>query len=159
PRPAADSEQILRLAALYSERAVAQAATGNWDTAREWYTQAIQALGTLPQAQLHAQDSWRSLFQALAGRSRALATLGLRNESLQDWDQALELANHFSRPRTDTMVGPPGKPLIWGADAIAGAPFVFEDRKNPGTLIGYEMDLAKALERQMGRPIQFKQHE
>src|SRR5262249_41525357 len=56
PRPAADSEQILRLAALYSERAVAQAATGNWDTAREWYTQAIQALGTLPQAQLHAQD-------------------------------------------------------------------------------------------------------
>src|SRR5262249_11136071 len=39
-----------------------------------------------------------------------------------------------------------------------GAPFVFEDPKNPGTLIGYEMDLAKALAREMGRPIQFKQH-
>jgi ABC-type amino acid transport substrate-binding protein len=158
PGADADAERALRLGALYSERAVAQAAAGNWNAARDWYTQAIQTLGTVPQAQLSAQDSWRSLFQALAGRSRILAALGLRTESLQDWDQALELANRFSRPSPDPIVGPAGKPLIWGADAIAGAPFVFEDPKNPGTLIGYEMDLAKALARQMGRPIQFKQH-
>lgn len=40
--------------------------------------------------------------------------------------------------------------LLWGADVIGGVPYVYEDPKNPGSYIGFEMDIAKAIARQMG---------
>ncbi len=33
---------------------------------------------------------------------------------------------------------------------IGGIPYVYEDPKNPGTYIGFEMDIAKAIARQLG---------
>lgn len=38
--------------------------------------------------------------------------------------------------------------LRWGADPI-GAPYVFQDPKNPRRIIGFEVDLAEALGRQL----------
>ncbi|MDB5340177.1 MAG: Cystine transporter, permease protein, partial [Planctomycetaceae bacterium] len=51
------------------------------------------------------------------------------------------------------------KPLIWAADAEGGAPYIFKDPKDPRHNIGFEVDLAKALSRELGRPIQFKQYQ
>ncbi len=47
--------------------------------------------------------------------------------------------------------------LRWGADAQGGAPYVFQDPTDPNHLIGFEVDLADALARELGvraRPIQ-----
>jgi polar amino acid transport system substrate-binding protein len=52
-----------------------------------------------------------------------------------------------------------GKPLIWAADAEGGAPYVFKDPKDPSQYLGFEKDIADALSRELGRPIQFKQYE
>ena len=51
------------------------------------------------------------------------------------------------------------KPLIWAADAEGGAPYVYKDPQDPQRNIGFEVDLAKALARELGRPIQFKQYQ
>jgi polar amino acid transport system substrate-binding protein len=40
--------------------------------------------------------------------------------------------------------------LLWGSDAEGGAPYVFPDPKNPSRLIGFEVDLAKAIARELG---------
>ena len=40
--------------------------------------------------------------------------------------------------------------LLWGADAEGGAPYVYTDPQNPGTLIGFEYDLADALAARLG---------
>lgn len=40
--------------------------------------------------------------------------------------------------------------LLWGADVIGGVPYVYEDPENPGTYIGFEMDIAKAVARELG---------
>jgi len=40
--------------------------------------------------------------------------------------------------------------LMWGADVVGGIPFVYEDPDNPGTYIGFEVDISKAIARQMG---------
>jgi polar amino acid transport system substrate-binding protein len=53
----------------------------------------------------------------------------------------------------------PQSPLYWGADAEGGAPYVFKDPKNPDKNIGFEVDIAEALTRELGRPIHFKQYE
>ncbi|MGC8916898.1 MAG: ABC transporter substrate-binding protein/permease [Thermoanaerobaculum sp.] len=58
------------------------------------------------------------------------------------------------------LAGPPravGEPLVWGADAEGGAPYVFYDGK--GHLAGFEVDIARALERHLGRPVVFKQYD
>jgi polar amino acid transport system substrate-binding protein len=47
------------------------------------------------------------------------------------------------------------KPLLWGADPDGGIPYVFQDPNDPATTIGFEMDLARALEKELGRPIKF----
>ncbi len=47
--------------------------------------------------------------------------------------------------------------LRWGADAQGGAPYVFQDPTDPNHLIGFEVDLADALARELGvraRPVQ-----
>lgn len=49
-------------------------------------------------------------------------------------------------------------PLVWGADAEGGAPYVFYHRES-GELVGFEVDLARALERRLGRPIVFRQYD
>jgi len=50
----------------------------------------------------------------------------------------------------------PAKPLIWGADPDGGIPYVFVDPENPEKIIGVEVELAEALSRELGRPIQFQ---
>src|SRR5437016_191747 len=49
----------------------------------------------------------------------------------------------------------PRGPLLWGADPDGGIPYVFQDPDNPAQTIGFEMDLAHALERVLGREIKF----
>jgi polar amino acid transport system substrate-binding protein len=51
------------------------------------------------------------------------------------------------------------RPLFWAADAEGGAPYAFNDPDNPNRVIGFEADLAEALAKELGRPIQFKQHD
>ncbi len=40
--------------------------------------------------------------------------------------------------------------LQWGSDYVAGAPYVFKDPKNPANLIGFEVDIMKAVANEMG---------
>ena len=40
--------------------------------------------------------------------------------------------------------------LLWGSDAEGGAPYVFPDPRQPSRLIGFEVDLARAIAREMG---------
>ncbi|MCI0376064.1 MAG: ABC transporter substrate-binding protein/permease [Gemmataceae bacterium] len=49
------------------------------------------------------------------------------------------------------------KPIKWGGDTDGGFPYVFADRIDPEKVIGFEMDLAQALEKEIGRPIVFEQ--
>jgi polar amino acid transport system substrate-binding protein len=53
---------------------------------------------------------------------------------------------------------PPAE-LRWGGDAEGGAPFVFPDPKNPRDIIGFEVDLANAVGREMGRNAVFVQNQ
>lgn len=40
--------------------------------------------------------------------------------------------------------------LLWGSDAEGGAPYVFPDPKDPSRLIGFEVDIANAIARELG---------
>lgn len=40
--------------------------------------------------------------------------------------------------------------LLWGSDAEGGAPYVFPDPNDPSRLIGFEVDLARAIARELG---------
>jgi hypothetical protein len=40
----------------------------------------------------------------------------------------------------------PAKTLRWGGDSSGGAPFVFQDPKNPAITVGFEADLADWLD-------------
>ncbi|MCS7044874.1 MAG: ABC transporter substrate-binding protein/permease [Gemmataceae bacterium] len=51
------------------------------------------------------------------------------------------------------------KPIRWGADTDGGFPYVFADPADPNKVIGFEMDLARALEGEIGRPIEFVQRQ
>jgi polar amino acid transport system substrate-binding protein len=46
---------------------------------------------------------------------------------------------------------PPPKSFRWGADREGGGPYIYPDPKEPSRVIGFEVDLANALGRQMGR--------
>lgn len=125
---------------------------GQWADAVNRYSQAIQTLERVP-----LQDqNWRPLVRALVGRSTALSRLDRRADALRDWDRAVEIANRHTRAAPAQP--PKGKPLIWAADAEGGAPYVFADPMNPKKLIGFEVDLAEALARELGRPLEFKQY-
>src|SRR4029453_15465496 len=39
----------------------------------------------------------------------------------------------------------PGKPLLWGADAEGGAPYEFQDPRDPSRIIGFEVDIIDAI--------------
>ncbi len=47
--------------------------------------------------------------------------------------------------------GPPAKSFRWGADREGGGPYTYPDPNEPSRVIGFEVDLANALGRQMGR--------
>jgi polar amino acid transport system substrate-binding protein len=53
----------------------------------------------------------------------------------------------------------PITPLRWAADAEGGAPFIFKDPANPRREIGFEVDLAAALAKQLQRSIVHEQYE
>ena len=40
--------------------------------------------------------------------------------------------------------------LLWGADAEGGAPYAFPDPKDPSELVGFEVDLAQSIARELG---------
>ncbi|MGF1580865.1 MAG: ABC transporter permease subunit [Gemmataceae bacterium] len=48
-------------------------------------------------------------------------------------------------------------PLKWGADAEGGAPYIFANPERPDQFIGYEVDIVRALERELQRKIEFTQ--
>jgi len=50
-------------------------------------------------------------------------------------------------------------PLRWAADAEGGAPYIFKDPANPQRNIGFEVDLAQALAKELGRPMEFIQYD
>ena len=50
-------------------------------------------------------------------------------------------------------------PLRWAADAEGGAPYIFKDPQNPERNVGFEVDIAEALARELGRPIDFVQYQ
>src|SRR5271165_3868855 len=52
---------------------------------------------------------------------------------------------------------PPGqKPLVWAADPAGGAPYVYMDPDHPGEYTGFEIELRDLLQKEIGRPIEFK---
>jgi len=50
-------------------------------------------------------------------------------------------------------------PLRWGADAEGGAPFVFADPKEPSKRVGFEVEIAAALGRELGEELAFVQYD
>jgi polar amino acid transport system substrate-binding protein len=52
----------------------------------------------------------------------------------------------------------PGE-LAWGGDLQGGAPYVFEDEKEPGKVRGFEVDIAQALARRLGLRARFVQND
>jgi polar amino acid transport system substrate-binding protein len=47
-------------------------------------------------------------------------------------------------------------PLRWGIDTEGGVPFFFKDPDQPRLFLGFEMDLVRALEKELGRKIEIK---
>lgn len=47
--------------------------------------------------------------------------------------------------------------LLWGSDSEGGAPYVFPDPKAPSKLIGFELDIAEAVARELGVKAQLVQ--
>ena len=48
--------------------------------------------------------------------------------------------------------------LLWGSDAEGGAPYIFPDPKDPSKFIGFEVDLAVAIARELGVKAQQSQN-
>ncbi|GAB4483288.1 MAG: ABC transporter substrate-binding protein/permease [Thermodesulfovibrionales bacterium] len=48
--------------------------------------------------------------------------------------------------------------LLWGSDAEGGAPYIFPDPKDPSKMIGFEVDLADAISRELGVKAQQSQN-
>ncbi len=52
------------------------------------------------------------------------------------------------------------KPVLrWAADAESGAPFVFQNPRDPTTLIGFEVDIINAIAKEIGYETQFVQNQ
>jgi polar amino acid transport system substrate-binding protein len=50
-------------------------------------------------------------------------------------------------------------PLRWAADAEGGAPYICRDPKDVNRFVGFEVELAAALEKELGRKIEFVQYD
>jgi polar amino acid transport system substrate-binding protein len=56
--------------------------------------------------------------------------------------------------------GPPAPAaLLWATDAEGGAPYIFKDPQHLERNIGFEVELADALARELGRPITMRQYD
>ena len=53
----------------------------------------------------------------------------------------------------------PAKTLRWGGDSSGGAPFVFQDPKDPARTVGFEADLAEARAGELGLEAEFVQNQ
>lgn len=51
------------------------------------------------------------------------------------------------------------RPLLWAADAEGGLPYICRDDNDPDAFAGFEVELAAALEKELGRRIEFVQYE
>ncbi len=51
------------------------------------------------------------------------------------------------------------RPLLWAADESGGAPYVFQDPNNADQVVGFEVELKNLLQRELGRPIEFKHYD
>jgi polar amino acid transport system substrate-binding protein len=60
-----------------------------------------------------------------------------------------------AQDRADPAKG--SSPLRWGADQEGGAPFLFGDPADITRMTGFEVDLAAELQREIGRPLEFRQ--
>lgn len=49
--------------------------------------------------------------------------------------------------------------LLWGGDIQGGEPYAYEDPKSPGRLIGFEVDLADAIAKELGVTAKFVQND
>ncbi|MCF6148091.1 MAG: ABC transporter permease subunit [Candidatus Kuenenia sp.] len=49
--------------------------------------------------------------------------------------------------------------LTWGFDAQGGAPYVFTDQKHPKKLIGFEVEIAEAIAKELGVKVHYFQNE
>jgi polar amino acid transport system substrate-binding protein len=49
--------------------------------------------------------------------------------------------------------------LRWGGDLQGGEPYVFEDPKQPGKIVGFELEIAEALGRRLGVRAEFRQND
>jgi polar amino acid transport system substrate-binding protein len=67
------------------------------------------------------------------------------------------IAGTLSRAAEPDVLARP--PLHWAADAEGGAPYVCKDPRNLDRYMGFEVDLAEALGRQLGRQIEFVQYD
>jgi len=67
----------------------------------------------------------------------------------------LTLVIAFAALRSPTS----GTELLWAADAEGGAPYIFKDPANPNLNKGFEVDIAAALARELGRPVLFRQYD
>jgi polar amino acid transport system substrate-binding protein len=47
----------------------------------------------------------------------------------------------------------PTRPLLWATDAEGGAPYTYKDPKDPNHNIGFEVDIVREIEKEIGRPI------
>jgi polar amino acid transport system substrate-binding protein len=54
---------------------------------------------------------------------------------------------------------PAPEPLTWGGDAEGGAPYQFQDPRDPGRIIGFEVDIVEAIGRILGRRTEFVQNQ
>ena len=48
--------------------------------------------------------------------------------------------------------------LVWATDAEGGAPYIYKDPKDPGRDIGFEVDIVREIEKEIGRPIVTRQY-
>jgi polar amino acid transport system substrate-binding protein len=72
---------------------------------------------------------------------------------------ALGVAALYFRHLLEDSAAPTDRPLVLAADAEGGAPYIFKNPDDPRENIGFEVDLANALARELGRPIVIKQYE
>lgn len=66
------------------------------------------------------------------------------------------LLAHSARAAADPAAA---APLLWGADSEGGAPYEFQDPKDPKRLIGFEVEMVEAIGRALGRPTRFVQNQ
>src|SRR6185437_5380349 len=100
----------------------------------------VRAQGARDGGVAHATDSWRCLRMTRA----LLAGLVLMTAT------TVAHAGEVDRISAGTLgqVEAHGK-LRWGMDAQGGAPYVFQNPMDPNQIIGFEVDVAEAIARQL----------